>query len=254
MDPGADALWDRLSHQRLPHYHRTACWHACSLGLAAPPCDSPLCPAPMSHPPCRHPLGESTKFAALLINRWCLLAPLGEAFRGAGALDSLLCVLRRQLRAAATAVGSEGAATPCTLHSEVSAYSLSALGILGQEDLPRIRYAGALASSLLLVHGAARRASRISRPSASSLMLGASYQGPKRRIAGRAHHLGFIPLPPGTQGAAGGVREQPGGRDARSHRVRALLPGHGVCPRPALGSAGRYARQGHAEWRERLAP
>ncbi|GAB4817620.1 hypothetical protein N2152v2_004666 [Parachlorella kessleri] len=93
----------------------------------------------------RHPLGESTKFAALLINRWCLLAPLGEQFRAAGALSGLLCVLRRQHGVLAAAVPAldgadqaQGAAARA-LMSEVAAYSLSALSILGQEDQEGIR-------------------------------------------------------------------------------------------------------------------
>ena len=94
----------------------------------------------------RHPLGESTKFAALLINRWCLLAPLGEQFRAAGAFSGLLCVLRRQHSASTSAVPALGAAADQAqgaaaraLMSEVAAYSLSALSILGQEDQEGIR-------------------------------------------------------------------------------------------------------------------
>lgn len=93
----------------------------------------------------RQPLGESTKFAALLINRWCLLAPLGGEFRGAGAMEGLLCVLRRQHSAASAPPAPEEPAR--VLLSEVSAYSLSALSILGQEDQVTVRWGGSEAEA-----------------------------------------------------------------------------------------------------------
>jgi hypothetical protein len=77
----------------------------------------------------RQPISESTKFAALILNRWSLAAQHVPAIRAAGSVDALLSVLE------ASCCEENGS----NVDSETVAYALSAFSIMTQDVVDAVR-------------------------------------------------------------------------------------------------------------------